>query len=345
MKILLTILALAGVALAGGKMFVWGDSVVNYGSYVPWGLWVAVYGFLITLSAGAALVASLSYGFGRERYMKTARGSLVLAMVSLIFALPVIGADLGHPLRGIFVLLAPDFGAFLPWATWSYLFFLIASFLLLKKESAGGDTTTLGKVCGFFAVAFLLFEALHFGTVVAHPVWNSALVIALFFGTAMVLGLTVTALLGNEITSGLRMLLISHLMVVGFMEIGKVFVESTSGAPDMLASANHALSSPMFWIYVVCGLVLPVFIFSNKTNRSTVAIGTWSIFLGMLAAKYDFVIGAFVQPQFDNLPAAYHGPGLTTHYLPTTVEYGVAIGFLAAVAAAYLWLDPQKAKA
>ena len=345
MKILLTIIALGGAALAGGKMFIWGDSIVNYGSYVPWGLWVAVYSFLVTLSAGAGFVACLYYGFGREKYKETARGSLLLAMVSLIFALPLIAADLGHPMRGIFVLLVPDFSSFLPWASWCYLLFLVASLLLLKKESAGGKTRTMGKLSGFFAASFLLFEALHFGTIVAHPVWHSALIIILFYGTAMVLGLCVTAMLSTETTSGLRMLLISHLMVVGLIEIGKVFVESTSGRPEMMATASHALSSPVFWIYVACGLVVPILIFSAKVGRSGTVLGSWSILVGMLAAKYDFVIGAFVSPQFDNLPAAYHGPGLAIHYLPSSIEYGVAIGFLAAVAAAYLWLKPARAQA
>jgi molybdopterin-containing oxidoreductase family membrane subunit len=298
----------------------------------------------VTLSAGAAFVASLYYGFGREKYKDTARGSLLLAMLSLIFALPLIGADLGHPLRGIFVMLTPDFSSFLPWASWSYLFFLVISFLLIKKED-GADTAMLGKASCFFAAAFLLFEALHFATIIAHPTWNSALVIGLFYGTAMVLGLTVTALLGSKTSSGLRMLLISHLVVVGLMEIGKVFIESSSGIPALQASASHALSSPIFWIYVVCGLVLPVVIFSAKVERAGTVLGSVSILLGMLAAKYDFVVGAFAAPQFAGLPASFHGPGLSTHYVPSSIELGVAIGFLAAVAAAYLWLKPAPAKA
>ena len=40
-----------------------GHSNLNYGSYVPWGLWVAGYIYLIGISAGAFMVAAVVYIF------------------------------------------------------------------------------------------------------------------------------------------------------------------------------------------------------------------------------------------------------------------------------------------
>jgi len=345
MKILFTLIAVAGVLLGAGKIFVWSDSVVGYGSYVPWGLWVAVYSFMVTLAGGAALVANLYYGFGKDKYKDTARRSLLLAMVTLIFALPLIGLDLGHPFRGIRVLIAPDFQAFLPWAVWSYVLFLIFSYAVIKKADRGGNTRGMGKLSMLFAAAFLFFEAMHFGTVVAHPVWNSAVTVPLFFATAVALGFCVSALLSKEITFGLRVLIIAHLVMVGLIEIGMVGVEAYSGTPAMAASVAHTVSSPMFWAYILFGLVLPVAIFSGKPSRTTAAVGVWSAFLGLLAAKYEFITSAFALAQFAELPQAYHGPGLTVHYIPTAIELGVALGFISAAIAAYLWLLPQQREA
>jgi molybdopterin-containing oxidoreductase family membrane subunit len=61
---ILSILAIAGLVIGSYGMF---DRLVNglypvaFGSYVPWGLWVAFYLFFLGLSAGAFLVTILTY--------------------------------------------------------------------------------------------------------------------------------------------------------------------------------------------------------------------------------------------------------------------------------------------
>ncbi len=338
MKIVLALLALGGAALALGKIIIWGDSSVGYGSYVPWGLWVAAYGFLITLSAGSALVANMYYAFGRESYKASARPALLLAIISLVTALPIIGMDLGHPFRGIMVLLTPDFQAFLPWAVWSYVLFLIVSFLLLKKDKAGSDTRLFGKLSLLLAGLFTIFEALHFGTVIAHPVWNSAITIPLFFATAVALGYCVLALFGEGDREYVRTMLLAHLLIVDIMEIGKVTVEWYSSTPAMKASADGALASPMFWAFIVLAVLVPLFMLSQKKpSSSVVKFAAVSTLLGLFAAKYEFVTSVFALAQFAELPAAYSGPGLTTHYVPSALEIGVTIGFVAAGALVFLW--------
>ncbi|SEA77438.1 prokaryotic molybdopterin-containing oxidoreductase family, membrane subunit [Desulfuromusa kysingii] len=338
MKIILALLALGGAALAIGKIIIWGDNSVGYGSYVPWGLWVAAYGFLITMSAGSAFVANMYYAFGREGYKTSARPALLLSIISLVTALPIIGMDLGHPFRGIMVLLRPDFQAFLPWAVWSYVLFLIVSFLLLKKDQAGADTRLFGKLSLLLAALFVIFEALHFGTVIAHPVWNSALVIPLFFATAVALGFCVLALFGEGNREFVRTMLLAHLLIVDIMEIGKLIVEWYSSTPAMQASASEAVASPVFWVFLAFGVVLPILLLSQrKPSSSVVKIAATSTLVGLLAAKYEFVTGAFALAQFAELPSAYSGPGLTTHYIPTVLEIGVTIGFVAAGALIFLW--------
>ncbi|MFK5926148.1 MAG: polysulfide reductase NrfD [Desulfuromusa sp.] len=344
MKIVLALLALGGAALAIGKIIIWGDSSVGYGSYVPWGLWVAAYGFLITLSAGSALVANMYYAFGREGYKTSARPALLLSIISLLTALPIIGMDLGHPFRGFMILLTPDFQAFLPWAVWSYVVFLIVSVLLLKKASSGGDTRLLGKLSLILAGLFVIFEALHFGTVIAHPVWNSAMTIPLFFATAVALGYSVLALLETGNREFIRTMLFAHLLIVDIMELGKVVVERYSSAPAMNAAAGGAFASPMFWVFIVFGVVVPLFLLAQKKPSSTVVkFAAAAAIIGLFAAKYEFVTSAFALAQFAELPAAFSGPGLTTHYVPTLLEIGVTIGFVAAGALVFLWTVQSKA--
>ena len=56
-------LGLIGVYL---RVFV-GKEVVGYNSYIPWGLWVAMYIYFVGLSAGAFLLSTLVYVFGVKR--------------------------------------------------------------------------------------------------------------------------------------------------------------------------------------------------------------------------------------------------------------------------------------
>jgi len=342
MKIVLALLALGGAALAIGKILIWGDNAVGYGSYVPWGLWVAAYGFLITLSAGSAFVANMYYAFGREGNKRSARPALLLAIISLLTALPIIGMDLGHPFRGVMVLLTPDFQAFLPWAVWSYVLFLIVSFMLLKKDTAGADTRMFGKLSLLMAGLFTILEALHFGTVIAHPVWNSAMTIPLFLVTAVALGYCVLAIFGEGEREYVRTMLLAHLIIVDIMELGKLVVEWYSATPAMQASASGALASPMFWVFIVLAVVLPIAMFSQKKPSSAIVrLSAVSILIGLFAAKYEFVTSAFALTQFAELPAAFSGPGLTIHYMPTTLEIGVTIGFMAAGLLAFIWFSPS----
>src|SRR5688572_31551310 len=86
-----------------------GHEQANYGSYVPWGLWVAMYIYLVGLSAGAFLLSSLVYVFRVSSLERLGRTALWTALVTLVTALGTIGLDLGHLERAYKVLLWPSF--------------------------------------------------------------------------------------------------------------------------------------------------------------------------------------------------------------------------------------------
>jgi len=339
MRIVLLLISLAGFGLAAGKLFVWGDSSVGYGSYVPWGLWVGAYGYLVALAAGSALVANLHYAFGREEFRDTARPALLVSVISLITGLALIALDLGHPFRGIRILFMPDLEAFLPWATWSYVGFLVVSLLLLRRAGKGRQVRVLGRLSLFFAAVFIILEALHFSTVIAHPTWNSALTLPLFFASAVALGFSLLALLRKSSSAYVRNMLIVHLLMVDVMELGKVLVEWYSATPAMAASAAGVFSSPFFWCFLAFGVVAPlVLLLRSEVSAGALKAAAACVMVGLFAAKYEFVSSAFALAQFSELPAAFRGPGLTTHYVPTLLEVGVTVGLLAAAALAFLWL-------
>ena len=60
-----------------------GHTVAAYNTYVPWGLWVALYTMLIGVSAGAYLVVALAYGFRVKALQSVGRIALFTAFAAL----------------------------------------------------------------------------------------------------------------------------------------------------------------------------------------------------------------------------------------------------------------------
>lgn len=120
-----------GIGLVGVyQRFALGHEAANYGSYVPWGLWVAAYIYFIGLSAGAFLLSTLVYVFRVERLEKIGKLALFTALVTLAAAMFLIWLDLGHPARAWRLMLRTNFGSVMGWMIWFYT----AYFILLMAE-------------------------------------------------------------------------------------------------------------------------------------------------------------------------------------------------------------------
>jgi Ni/Fe-hydrogenase subunit HybB-like protein len=76
-----------------------GSDITNCDSVAPWGLWLALYLYLIGLSAGSFLISSLVYAFGVKKFEAAGRLALVQALACLLIGLALIFIDLGRPER------------------------------------------------------------------------------------------------------------------------------------------------------------------------------------------------------------------------------------------------------
>lgn len=112
------------------ELLVKGRDLSNYGSYIPWGLWVSAYIYFVGLSAGAFLLSSLVYVFGIRRLATVGRTALWLAVVTLLIALLSIFFDLGQKWRFWEVFTRPQWTSMMAWMVWLYT----AYFILLLAE-------------------------------------------------------------------------------------------------------------------------------------------------------------------------------------------------------------------
>jgi Ni/Fe-hydrogenase subunit HybB-like protein len=134
-----------------------GRELANYGSYVPWGLWVSSYIYFIGLSAGAFLLSSLIYVFQVRALRKIGRLALFTAALTLMMALLSIWFDLGHMWRAYEVMTRPNFTSMMAWMVWLYS----AYFLLILVElwfELRCDLATLATHKGLLRPVYLLLS-------------------------------------------------------------------------------------------------------------------------------------------------------------------------------------------
>jgi molybdopterin-containing oxidoreductase family membrane subunit len=223
----LIILSVFGLVIGAWGMFqrlAYGHLGMNYGSFVPWGLWVAFDLFFLGLTAGAFLITILTYVFRIKLLANLGPLAVFTVLVTLMAEFLIISLDLGHPLRTYRFLISPNIGSMLFWlvvfisAMWiiyvPWLYFLLREQLI----TWGNDATRTGhKVYRFLAFGktdytpedrqqdhrrtrLLSYISLPIGVIFfgAHgaifailnnrPLWNSALLPLIFIMAALLSG-------------------------------------------------------------------------------------------------------------------------------------------------------------
>src|SRR5512147_1569830 len=113
--IIVTIIGLVVGSWGMCQRLVYGHLGMNYGSFVPWGLWVAVYLFFLGLTAGAFLITILTYVFRVKIFAAIGPLSAFTVLVVLICEVIIISFDLGHLFRVYRFLITPGFTSMIFW--------------------------------------------------------------------------------------------------------------------------------------------------------------------------------------------------------------------------------------
>jgi len=219
----ITVIALIVGLIAFYDRFTYGHQDANYGSYVPWGLWVAGYIYLIGLSAGAFMMSALAYVFRIKMFERIGKLALLTALATLIGAMLSIWFDLGHMGRVWRMIIHTNFGSVMGWMSWlygSYFVLLLFEFRyalradMITKDNGELPAKWLQSLVGFnaerrneysaqkdkntlrilgsigipLAIAFHGSVGAIFGAVGARPYWNSGLTPIIFLVGALLSG-------------------------------------------------------------------------------------------------------------------------------------------------------------
>jgi len=338
------------------RLFI-GERDVNYGSYVTWGLWVAMYLFFAGVSTGAYMLATLDYLFEVPLFKGTGKYTLWAALVTMPAALITIAFDLGHMERIWKVYLQPNFISLLAQMVWGYTLFL-AAVLVSLWLAIRGQRNWVMKVTmsvGLFLAVFLSggVGAL-LGINANRAYWHVGLlpaqfpVFSLASGTALML-----ILIGwfgraddPRRTQQLTVLAVMSvvLTLVKLYFLWADFSQSLySGLPDNVRAVNLVLFGPYGWAFwglqIVLGSVVPVVVLLQP---KLVRQGFWAGLMGILilvgfgVARANIVFPALAIPELEGLITAFSGPHLSIDYAPSLMEWSVVAGVIGLATLAYL---------
>lgn len=351
----------------------WGvyDRLVNghenttYGSYVVWGLWVAMYLFLAGTAAGTFFFATLDYLFGVKLFQGSGRLALFATLITLGAGLLHIWFDQGHMERIWKVYTRPNPQSVMAQMVWGYtLFGLLTVVMLVIALRAGrqkGETARARRWLAFLSLLGLPLTLFLSGGVgallgveISRPFWHVGLfpvqfpVFSLASGAALML--VIIGLFGDtrnpQQAQQLRVLAIATivLQVVKLYFLWADYSQSLyGGLPQNVAAINAVLFGPYWWAFwilqILLGSLVPLFILALPgVARRPVWAGVAGalVLFGFAVARANIVFPALTVPEIEALQQAFSDPRLQFAYFPSPMEWALSIGILGAAAAAFL---------
>jgi molybdopterin-containing oxidoreductase family membrane subunit len=336
---------LAGVWGLYTRLFV-GERDVNYGSYVVWGLWVAMYLFFAGVATGSYMFATLEYLFDVKLFKGTGKAALWCALVSMPAALATIGMDLGHMERIWKVYLTPNPYSLLAQMVWGYTIFILVILVTmwLVYNKAGTALTKWALAIGLFLSVFLSggVGAL-LGANASRPYWHVGLLPVQFPIFSMATGfaalLVVLGWFAPDDKNRPEQLRVTGIVVIVLLLVKTYFVWSDfsqsiyAGVPQNADAVKEVLFGPYSWqfwvIQIGLGTLIPIIVLAQPKMAEN---GLWAgcmgllVLIGFALARANIVFPALTIPELEGLSTAFTGPHLSFDYFPSLLEFSVVSG-------------------
>lgn len=349
-----------GLGLVGVyQRWLLGHLPAGYGSFVPWGLWVAIYFHGVGIAGGAFLLGAGGFlvGLPGFRNPATLRTVIVLSVAAVIPAFLGVWLDLGHMERAAFIFFSPNFNSMMTLNAWMYNAFIILAAVcwLMTFQRRSAWLKPLLAPAILFSIMFPSQSGAFFGVVEAKGFWHSALLPMLFLASAITAGgatlLAVRILLGPGAESAadheaavrrLRAVTLIGLAVYFAFEFAEFSIALWN--PDVHAPAIELiLRGPYWWVFwivhLILGGILPFALFlTRRTNAWLIA----AILVGVcfISARLNVLIPGQAVGELEGLQDAFHHERLKYIYHATPMEYFVGL-FLLAVGVAVFFLGSK----
>lgn len=328
----------------------------NFGSYIPWGIWVGLYIYLVGLSGGAFLIVFLHYALGIRALRRASVYALLVALTTLGAGLVLVLADLGHMDRFWRLYAFANPRSILAWMVWIYTLYalvLMAMLYALAKEKRGW-LKPLSVVGFILVITFGGGEGALFGVLGSKAAWSSGIQPIRFLFSAFLSGAGIVAFSTvafrrwqadqehHRQVEFLRYLVLGLLALNLYIESAEFLVTSYSSTAAIVETYDLMLFGSYWWLFwlvqIGIGLVLPILLLVPPCDGKPANLGTAGLFIaiGLAGTKQNFVYLGLAIPEFRALPEAFVHARLSVVYFPSLTEWLVAIGVVAAAALVFL---------
>jgi Ni/Fe-hydrogenase subunit HybB-like protein len=357
---------LYGVAILAVLFGLWGiydraafgHQNAAYGSYVVWGLWVALYLFFTGIATGTFVFATLEYLFRVPIFARTGRLSLFLALITLGAGLLHIWLDLGRPERVWKAYLQPNFNSVMDQIVWGYTLFgliILAMLAMSFRPQRYAVWLRILSAIGLFLALFLSggVGAL-LGVQAARPFWHVGLFPVQFPFFSLASGAALLLLvygLFDRAANEHRGAAPSNpgdphpgaAADQAVFPVGGLLQSLYGGIPQNVAAVQEVLFGRYWWAFWILqlflGSLVPIVILlwpGLSTKPAWAALTGFLILVGFAAARANIVFPALAVPELKQLIGAFHSARLQFHYFPSLMEWAVSIGISGLAGLAFL---------
>ncbi len=353
---------LGGLALLFGVWGVYdrltfGHAHADYGSYVVWGLWVAMYLFFAGTAAGCFMLATLDYLFHVRIFKGTGRIALWGALISLGAALLSVWFDLGHMGRIWKVYLQGNPGSVMFQMVWAYSLFGLVILAALTLELRQPNSRWL-KPLMWLGLVLSLFVSGAVGALIgvqaARPFWHVGLFPVQFPVFSLASGAALLILMIGWFGPDKDPRRPQQLWALGVLSVILLVVKLYfmwadysqsvyAGVPMNVEAVNQVLFGSYWWTFwifqILIGSLIPIFILTQSKLAKN---GLWAGWMGLLllvgyaVARGLIIFPALTIPELDQLVTAFSGKHLSFEYFPSLMEWTVTAGVIGLSTLAFL---------
>lgn len=297
--------------------YIGGHRLLGGSNLIPWGLLIVISIYLIGLSAGALILSTLTYVFGKEEYKPISRMAVYLSLVLIFGAIVAIGLDLGRPeksvrlfmffilnnMRSMFAVNGILYGGYFIIS----LFYL--GFIFAEKPRV---TSKIGVLAIFWASLVHLGTGAIFGFIAARPIFHSPIKPFEFLAAAIASGLALLLIsivftfrfTGREVDKksllSLSQMLLASVIILSVIVLVDKIIHLY---PPEREPTLWLLTGPFAWVFwglqVGCAYLLPILILTHPRYRksiSWVVIASFLILIGIFGERFVLVIPGTAHP-------------------------------------------------
>lgn len=330
------VMAAIGLLFVFYKLMTEGHASFNTSSDMAWGAPIAFYLFFLLTSSGLSVIASLDTVFGVNVFYPIAKRAVFLSLICLIAGFSILALEIGRPFRMLWAL---PFGMQIRSPMWwmgvlysiDFVLLFVKFWLLHTNDWHSRLSHFVGKLSFVVCILAPGTLGLVFGMMAMRPAWFSNVMPMYFILTGFTTGVSFllffTSLLPRDEKSDPkinalftevlpRLFFVCLLAVIG-MRVGQIITGLWSNFDGMDANWLQ-LRSPLFYLEIALGLLLPTTLMSSDGLRRLPVvqfIAASAFNIGIFFARLEFLIMGQKVPLFKGSWAGW------VDYWPSATEW------------------------